>query len=125
MLATLTAALLLAAACSGSGTTASNGESGDGSDFTACERERLAAALGLADATELPLQLDPADEPLADILRDICALDSTAPGVESPPETQVRSPVDERDAGLPAALVRAPALFEPDDAPPGTDPALD
>ena len=125
ILVTLTAALLLAAACSSSGSTDSDGESSGSADFTACERDRLAAALGLADARALPPQLDPADEPLADIVRDICALDGGASQPEAPSETQVRSPADERDAGLPAALVRAPALFEPDDAPPGTDPALD
>lgn len=119
------AALLLAAACSGPGSAVGDGESSDSAEFTTCERERLAAALGLVDPAELPLQLDPADEPLADIVRDICALDSSAARPEAPLDTQARSPADERDAGLPAALVRAPALFEPDDAPPGVDPALD
>ena len=119
------AALLLAAGCGGPGSTAGDNEAGGEEEFTTCERERLAAALGLADATELPPQLDPGDEPLADIVRDICALDSSAAVPEATPDTPARSPSDERDAGLPAALVRAPALFEPDDAPPGTDPALD
>ena len=118
-------AVLLSAACSGSGLTPSGGESSSPDDLTACERERLAAALGLADATELSLPLDPADEPLADIARDICALDTGAPRSTTPPDTGVRSPAQERDAALPAALVRAPALFDPDDSPPGDDPALD
>ena len=124
-LAACAAAVLLAAGCSGSGVTDSDGESSGSADFTACERERLAAALGLADAAELSLPLNPDQEPLADIVRDICALDSSAAQPEAPADTQARSPADERDAGLPAALVRAPALFEPDNPPPGIDPALD
>lgn len=119
------AAVLLLAGCSGSGVTAGGGESNGGDSLTACERGRLAAALGLTDAAELSLPLDPADEPLADIARDICALDSSAPGSTAPPDSQVRSPAQERDAALPAALVRAPALFDPDDAPPGDDASLD
>ncbi|WP_419932578.1 hypothetical protein [Candidatus Poriferisodalis sp.] len=125
VLAACAAAVVLSAACSGTGPASSGSESSGGGDLTACERERLAAALGLYDAAELSLPLDPADEPLADIARDICALDSSAPGSAAPPDTGVRSPAQQRDAALPAALVRAPAVFEPGDAPPGDDPALD
>ena len=125
VLAVCAAAVVLSAACSGTGPASSGSESSGGDDLTACERERLAAALGLYDAAELSLPLDPADEPLADIARDICALDSSAPGSAAPADTEVRSPAQQRDAALPAALVRAPAVFEPGDAPPGDDPALD
>ena len=125
VLAGCAVAVVLSAACSGAGPASSDGESGDDDSLTACERERLAAALGLNDVAELSLPLDPADEPLADIARDICALDSSAPGSAAPPDTAVRSPAQERDAALPAALVRAPAVFDPGDAPPGDDPALD
>ena len=116
---------MLLAGCSGSGLAAGEGGSNGGHSLTACERGRLAAALGLNDAAELSLPLDPADEPLADIVRDICALDSSAPRSTAPSGTQARSPAQERDATLPAALVRAPALFDPGDAPPGDDAALD
>ena len=118
-------AVLLSAACSGTGPASSGSESGDGDSLTACERQRLAAALGLDDAADLSLPLDPTDEALADIARDICALDSSTRGTVAPPDTGARSPAQERDAALPAALVRAPAVFEPGDAPPGDDPALD
>lgn len=118
-------AVLLLSACSDSGLTPGGGESSGGDDLTACERERLAAALGLADAAEVSLPLDPADEPLADIARDICALSSGTPGDTAPLDTGVRSPTEERDAALPAALVRAPALFDAADAPPGENPYLD
>ncbi|WP_420609905.1 hypothetical protein [Candidatus Poriferisodalis sp.] len=119
------AAALLSAACSGSGPTRGAGDSSGGDGLGACERERLAAALGLADAAELSLPLEPADEPLADIARDICALDTGTRRSATPSDTGVRSPAQERDAALPASLVGAPALFDPDDSPPGDDPALD
>ena len=121
VLLTLAAATLLAG-CSGSDVSGADGGTASESDLTACERARLAAALGV---TELSLPLDPADEPLADIARDICALDSGDAGGIVPVDTRLLSPADERDATLPAALVRAPALFDPSDAPPGTDEALD
>ncbi len=125
VIAACAAAVLLSAACSGSGPPAGGDDSPGDGDLTACERDRLAAALGLIDAAELSLPLDPADEPLADIARDICALDSGASGSAATPDTRVRTPAEERDAALPAALVRAPALFDPSDAPPGIDEALD
>lgn len=118
-----TAAALLVA-CTSSDPSTSVGGSAD-ADLNDCERGRLAAALGLADSADVSLPLDPEDEPLADIARDICALDSGAPGDTAPADTSVRSPAEERDAALPAALVRAPALFEPTDVPPGDDPYLD
>ena len=93
-----------------------------GTGLNACERSRLASALGV---TELSLPLDPIDAPLADIARDICALDSSDPGSTAPADTRVLSPREQRDAALPAALVRAPALFDPDNTPPGDDPSLD
>ena len=124
LLLTLAAATLLLG-CSGSDISVADGGTASESDLTACERDRLAAALGLIDAAELSLPLEPADEPLADIARDICALDSGASGSAATPDTRVRTPAEERDAALPAALVRAPALFDPSDAPPGTDEALD
>ena len=118
-------AVLLLAACTSSGPSPDADGGGPGADLNDCERARLAAALGLADAAEVSLPLDPEDEPLADIARDICALDSGTPGDTEPPDTSVRSPAEERDAALPAALVRAPARFDPTDAPPGDDPYLD
>ena len=118
------AAVVLLAACTSSDPSADAGGSAD-ADLSDCERARLAAALGLAGAADVSLPLDPQDEPLADIARDICALDSGTPGDTAPADTSVRSPAEERDAALPAALVRAPALFEPTDAPPGDDPYLD
>ena len=125
VLAGCVTAVLLSVACSGSGPSAGGSDSPSDGDLTACERDRLAAALGLIDGAELSLPLDPADEPLADIARDICALDSGASGPAAAPDTRVRTPAEERDATLPAALVRAPALFDPSDAPPGIDEALD
>ncbi|WP_419945605.1 hypothetical protein [Candidatus Poriferisodalis sp.] len=118
------AAVLLLAACN-SAEPAADAGGGRDADLSDCERARLAAALGLAAAAEVSLPLDPADEPLADIARDICALASETPGDTVPGDTSVRSPTEERDAALPAALVRAPALFDPTDAPPGDDPYLD
>ncbi|WP_419841891.1 hypothetical protein [Candidatus Poriferisodalis sp.] len=134
------AAVVLSAACSGSGDAGAGGESDRSSDLTMCERERLAAALGLSDPAELSLPLDPGDEPLADIARDVCALRSDPPTTgdeaddaqsdnvhsdSAPSIRQVRSPAQQRDVTLPASLVRAPALYDPDDAPPGDDAALD
>lgn len=119
------AAVLLLAGCTSSGTSSVTGGGSGDADLTDCERARLAAALGLADAAEVSLPLDPADEPLADIARDICALGGDTPGDTVPLDTSVRLPAEERDAALPAALVRAPALFDPADAPPGDDPYLD
>ena len=119
------AAVLLLAACTSSGPATDAGNGGGEADLNDCERARLAAALGLADAAEVSLPLEPADEPLADIARDICALSSGAPGNTVPLDTSVRSPAQERDAALPAALARAPSLFDPTDAPPGDDPYLD
>ncbi len=116
--------MLLLAGCTSSGSSADAGGIGE-ADLNDCERTRLAAALGLADAAEVSLPLDPADEPLADIARDICALDSGTPGDTAPLDTSVRSPAEERDAALPAALVRAPSIFGPTDTPPGDDPYLD
>lgn len=119
------AAVLLLAGCTSSGPAAEAGGGSGDADLNDCERSRLAAALGLADAAEVSLPLDPADEPLADIARDICALGSGTAGDTAPPDTSARSPAQERDAALPAALVRAPALFDPTDAPPGEVPYLD
>ena len=124
VLLTLAAATLLLG-CSGPDISGADGGTASKSDLTACERDRLAAALGLIDGAEPSLPLDPADEPLADIARDICALDGGASGPAAAPDTGVRTPAQERDAALPAALVRAPALFDPSDAPPGIDEALD
>ena len=119
------AAALLLAACTSSGPSADAGGASGGTDLSDCERSRLAAALGLADAAEVSLPLDPADEPLADIARDICALGGGTPGDTVTLDTSARSPAQERDAALPAALVRAPSLFDPADAPPGEAPYLD
>ena len=113
---------LLALGCSSPDASGTARDAGDGTDLNSCERARLGAALGV---TELSLPLDPIDEPLADIARDICALDSSDPGSTAPADTRVLSPSEQRDAALPAALVRAPALFDPDDPPPGADPVLD
>lgn len=115
-------AVLLLAGCTSSAPSGDADGGGAEADLSDCERARLAAALGVDEVT---LPLDPADEPLADIARDICALDSGTPGDAVPLDTGVRSPAEERDAALPAALVRAPALFDPTDAPPGDDPYLD
>ncbi|WP_420623211.1 hypothetical protein [Candidatus Poriferisodalis sp.] len=122
VLAACAAATLLVLGCSTSDASDPAGDAGDGTDLNACERARLAAALGV---TELSLPLDPIDEPLTDIARDICALDSSDPGSTAPEDTRVLSPSEQRDAALPAALVRAPALFDPDDTPPGDDTSLD
>lgn len=119
------AAVLLMAGCTSSGPSADAGGASGGADLSDCERARLAAALGLADASEVSLPLDPADEPLADIARDICALGGDTPGDSVPLDASVRLPAEERDAALPAALVRAPAIFDPTDVPPGEVPYLD
>ena len=122
---------LLAASCSGSTTSGSKGGVASESELSACERDRLAAALGIVPE-DLTLPLDPADEPIVDIARDICALDrgdTEAPldngGSAANADTAVLSPTEARDASLPADLLRAPALFSPDDPPPGADPVLD
>lgn len=122
LLAICAVTVLLLGACTSSDTSVGDDADAEGTDLNACERARLAAALG---TEELTLPVDPADEPLVDIARDICALNSSIAGSTVPPDTRVLSPAEERDAALPAALVRAPALFDPSDAPPGDDPALD
>ena len=121
----------MAASCSGSTLSGSNGGASSESELSACERDRLAAALGIVPE-ELTLPLDPADEPIADIARDICALDQSGAGASlddagsnATPDIAALSPTAARDASLPADLVRAPALFDPEDRPPGADPVLD
>lgn len=120
--------MLLAAACSGSRASGSGGASVDDADLNDCERMRLAAALDL-EIGDLSLPLDPADEPLVDIARDICSLDerdsATQGNLQASAETRQLRPTEARDATLPADLVRAPALLDPDDPPPGDEPALD
>ena len=119
------AVALLLAGCTSPGPTTDTGGGSENARLNDCERARLAAALGLDDAAEVSLPLDPADEPLIDVARDICALASGTPDGTVPLDTSVRSPSQERDAALPAALVRAPSLYGPADAPPGDDPYLD
>ncbi len=124
--ACITAVVLLCASCSSSqGTTPLDEQHGASDGLTECERDRLRAALGLADESEPALPLDPADQPLADIARDVCALAGSPTPSDAPPVSEARSPAQQRDATLPAALVRAPELYDPSDAAPGEDAALD
>ncbi len=124
------AAVVLLAACASSDLPAEI-DSNPNVSLSDCERERLAAALGLSDAAELSLPLDPSDESLADIARDVCARSDAGASAGASSETGTTagiaalSPAEQRNAALPASLVRGPARFNPTDAPPGDDPYLD